>query len=316
MIRQSDIRHMVIAGAGLMGASMAQIFAKYGYTVTLYDIFEAGIEKGKELIRINQAASIEAGDLTAEESAEILARVSYSMERECFRDADYVIEAIVENLDVKKEFWSAVSEIAKEDAVLTTNTSGLSITAIAEAVKRPERFAGMHWVNPPHLIPLVEVIAGDKTAEETLTIVKDVAESIHKKPVLVKKDVPGFILNRLQFSVLREALNIVENGVASIEDVDNVMKYGLGMRYAGIGPFETVDLGGLDTFYKVASYLFRDLADTKEVTGLLAELYQNRDYGTKTGKGFYDYSGDKAEKAIDKRDKTFIKLAKCLYSDL
>lgn len=316
MIRQSDIRHMVIAGAGLMGASMAQIFAKYGYTVTLYDIFEAGIEKGKELIRINQAASIEAGDLTAEESAEILARISYSMERECFRDADYVIEAIVENLDVKKEFWSAVSEIAKEDAVLTTNTSGLSITAIAEAVKRPERFAGMHWVNPPHLIPLVEVIAGDKTAEETLTIVKDVAESIHKKPVLVKKDVPGFILNRLQFSVLREALNIVENGVASIEDVDNVMKYGLGMRYAGIGPFETVDLGGLDTFYKVASYLFRDLADTKEVTGLLAELYQNGDYGTKTGKGFYDYSGDKAEKAIDKRDKTFIKLAKCLYSDL
>jgi len=307
---------MVIAGAGLMGASMAQIFAKYGYTVTLYDIFEAGIEKGKELIRINQAASIEAGDLTAEESAEILARISYSMERECFRDADYVIEAIVENLDVKKEFWSAVSEIAKEDAVLTTNTSGLSITAIAEAVKRPERFAGMHWVNPPHLIPLVEVIAGDKTAEETLTIVKDVAESIHKKPVLVKKDVPGFILNRLQFSVLREALNIVENGVASIEDVDNVMKYGLGMRYAGIGPFETVDLGGLDTFYKVASYLFRDLADTKEVTGLLAELYQNGDYGTKTGKGFYDYSGDKAEKAIDKRDKTFIKLAKCLYSDL
>jgi len=295
---------------------MAQIFAKYGYTVTLYDIFEAGIEKGKELIRINQAASIEAGDLTAEESAEILARISYSMERECFRDADYVIEAIVENLDVKKEFWSAVSEIAKEDAVLTTNTSGLSITAIAEAVKRPERFAGMHWVNPPHLIPLVEVIAGDKTAEETLTIVKDVAESIHKKPVLVKKDVPGFILNRLQFSVLREALNIVENGVASIEDVDNVMKYGLGMRYAGIGPFETVDLGGLDTFYKVASYLFRDLADTKEVTGLLAELYQNGDYGTKTGKGFYDYSGDKAEKAIDKRDKTFIKLAKCLYSDL
>lgn len=316
MIKQSDIRHMVIAGAGLMGASMAQVFAKYGYTITLYDIFEAGIEKGKELIRINQAASIEAGDLTAKESAAILSRISYSMDMECFRGADYVIEAIVEKIDVKKKFWSAVSEVVPEDAVLTSNTSGLSITAIAEAVKRPERFAGMHWVNPPHLIPLVEVIAGDKTAEETLIIVKDVAESIHKKPVLVKKDAPGFVLNRLQFSVLREALNIVENGIASIEDVDNVMKYGLGMRYAGIGPFETVDLGGLDTFYNVASYLFRDLSDTKEVTGLLAELHQNGDYGTKTGKGFYDYSGDKAEKAIDKRDKTFIKLAKCLYSDL
>jgi 3-hydroxybutyryl-CoA dehydrogenase len=316
MIKQPDIKHMVIAGAGLMGASMAQVFSKYGYTITLYDIFEAGIEKGKELIRINQAASIEAGDASAEESEKILSRISYSMEMECFRSADYVIEAIVENMEVKRKFWSGVSEIAPEEAVLTSNTSGMSITAIAEAVKRPERFAGMHWVNPPHLIPLVEVIAGDKTAEETLIIVKEVAESIHKKPVLVKKDAPGFILNRLQFSVLREALNIVEKGIASAEDVDNVMKYGLGMRYAGIGPFETVDLGGLDTFYNVASYLYRDLSDAKEVTGMLAELYENGDYGTKTGKGFYDYSGDKAEKAIDRRDKTFIKLAKCLYSDL
>lgn len=316
MIKQPDIKYMVIAGAGLMGASMAQIFAKYGYMVTLYDIAEAGIEKGKELIRINQAASIEEGDLTAEESEKILSHISCSMDMECFRKADYVIEAIVENMDVKKKFWSGMSEIVPEDSVLTSNTSGLSITAIAEVVKRPERFAGMHWVNPPHLIPLVEVIAGDKTAEETLIIVKEVAESIHKKPVLVKKDAPGFILNRLQFSVLREALNIVEKGIASAEDVDNVMKYGLGMRYAGIGPFETVDLGGLDTFYKVGSYLFRDLSDRKDVPDLLERLYQNGDYGTKTGKGFYDYSGDKAEKAIDKRDKVFIKLAKCLYSDL
>jgi len=282
MKKRAEIKHIVIAGAGLMGASMAQIFAKYDYTVTLFDIFEAGIEKGKELIRINQMTSIEEGDLTKEASMQVLANISYSMDMECFRSADYVIEAIVENMDVKKKFWSSVSEIISEDAVLTSNTSGLSITAIGEAVKNPERFAGMHWVNPPHIIPLVEVIAGDKTAEQTLDIVKEVAESIHKKPVLVKKDVNGFILNRLQFSVLREALYIVENGIASPEDVDNVMKYGLGMRYAAIGPFETVDLGGLDTFYKVGSYLFRELSDQKEVPDLLEKIYKNGNYGTKT----------------------------------
>ncbi len=316
MINRPEIKHIVIAGAGLMGASMAQIFAKYDYKITLYDIADTGIAKGKELIRINQATSIEEGDITKEKSGQILSNISYSMDMNCFKDADYVIEAIVENTEVKKKFWSEVSERISCDAVLTSNTSGLSITEIAKAVKKPERFAGMHWVNPPHLIPLVEVIAGDQTAEEALMIVKAVAESIHKKPVLVKKDVNGFILNRLQYSVLREALYIVENEIASVEDVDNVMKYGLGMRYAGIGPFETVDLGGMDTFYKVGSYLFRELSDKKEVPALLEELYQNGDYGTKTGKGFYDYSGDKAEKAIENRDKTFIKLSKCLFSDL
>lgn len=316
MKKRAEIKHIAIAGAGLMGASMAQIFAKYDYKVTLYDIFEAGIEKGKELIRINQLAAIDEGELTKEKSENILSNISYSMDMEIFQNADFVIEAIVENMDVKKKFWSSISEIISEDTVLTSNTSGLSITAIGEAVKKPERFAGMHWVNPPHIIPLVEVIAGDKTAEETLTIVKEVAESIHKKPVLVKKDVNGFILNRLQFSVLREALHIVENGIASAEDVDNVMKYGLGMRYAAIGPFETVDLGGLDTFYKVGSYLFRELSDQKEVPDLLEKIYQDGDYGTKTGKGFYDYSNGKAEKAIENRDKAFMKLSKCLYENL
>lgn len=313
---RKDIKNIVIAGAGLMGASMGQVFAQYGYNIILYDIVEEGIQKGKNLIAINQEISIKEGMITGEQSADLLKRISFSTDKNCFKKADYVIEAILENLSVKQKFWAEVSAMAPEDTVLASNTSGLSITEIAEAVKIPERFAGMHWVNPPHIVPLVEIIVGEKTSQETVEIVRNLALSIHKKPVMVKKDAKGFILNRLQYALLREAIYIVENGIADIEDVDNVMKYGLGMRYAALGPFETVDLGGLDTFYTISGYLFADLSDEKCTSKILKKLYEENAYGTKTGRGFYDYSNGRDEEVIKKRDKDFIKLVKCLYSDL
>ncbi len=309
---KSKINNIVIAGAGVMGASFAQIFAQYGFKVVLYDIFEASIEKGKKLISMNQQNAIDEGLLTSEESSKLVNNISYTMDMESFRNADFVIEAIAEKMEIKHEFWKQVSSIAPEDAILTTNTSGLSINKIAEAVHKPERFCGMHWVNPPHIVPLVEIISGDKTKEETSEIVKELALYIERKPVMVKKDISGFILNRLQYAILREAFYIVENGVASVEDVDNVMKYGLGRRYACIGPFETIDFGGIDIFFNVGSYMFKELSNSTDVSPLLRELYEEGAYGVKTGKGFYDYSGDKAEKAIEKRDKDFMKVAKAL----
>jgi 3-hydroxybutyryl-CoA dehydrogenase len=172
----------------------------------------------------------------------------------------------------------------------------------------------MHWINPPHLVPLVEVIKGEKTNDATADAVYNNALSVGKKPIIVKKDVSGFVLNRLQFAILREAMHIVENGIADIEDVDNTFKYGLGMRYAAIGPFETADLGGLDTFYNIASYLFSDLSDRKSVNDMLADLFKSGSYGVKSGKGYYDYSDGKDKEAIRYRDTMFIKLAECLFS--
>jgi 3-hydroxybutyryl-CoA dehydrogenase len=165
-------------------------------------------------------------------------------------------------------------------------------------------------------VPLVEIILGKHTAEETVEVVREVALSAHKRPVIVRKDPSGFVLNRIQFAILREALHIVESGYASMQDVDDVMKYGLGMRYACIGPFETADLGGLDTFYRIASYLFADLSDAKTVSEILASRYNQGEFGTKSGKGFYDYGNGGAERTIEKRDKNFLKIAKCLYEDL
>ncbi|MDL2293062.1 3-hydroxyacyl-CoA dehydrogenase family protein [Ruminococcaceae bacterium OttesenSCG-928-D13] len=304
---------IAIAGAGTMGASIAQVYAQCGHEVVLYDLFPLGLGKGKDLITLNQETAVAEGKLTAAQSAELLGRIHFTTELADFARADFVIEAILERMDVKHAFWAEASSLVRADAILTSNTSGLSLSEIATAVIRPERFCGMHWINPPHIVPLVEVIKGDKTSDETAQAVYESALAAGKKPVMVQKDAKGFVLNRLQFAVLREAMHIVENGIASPEDVDNVFKYGLGMRYAAIGPFETADLGGLDVFYNIASYLLADLSDEKAVPELLAARYQAGDYGVKSGRGFYDYSDGKDEAAIRRRDKMFLKLAECLY---
>lgn len=307
-----DVKKIVIAGAGTMGSSMGQTFAKYGYEVVLYDVFPAALEKAEKLIHLNQETEVSEKIVTEEESKALLGRISYTGEKDCFKTADFVVEAILEKLDVKHAFWGEISKLVPGDALLASNTSGLSISRIAEVVERPERFGGMHWINPPHLIPLIEVIQGEKTSDETAEAIRDMALAVEKKPVIVQ-DAPGFALNRIQLAVLRECLHIVEEGIAEPEAVDDVMKYGLGMRYACLGPFEVCDLGGLDIFYNIASYLFADLSDKKEPFGMLADRFEKGQYGVKNGAGFYDYSDGKDAEKIRYRDQMFTKLAKCLF---
>lgn len=307
-----EIKKVAIAGAGTMGASMAAIFARFGYDVILYDIFPAALEKAKNLIALNQKTEVSEGIVTQEESDALVARIQYTGDVQDFKPADFVVEAVLERMDVKHKFWEEASRIVDEDVVMASNTSGLSITKIAEVIHKPERFGGMHWINPPHIIPLIEVIQGEKTSDEAAGAIRDLALKVGRKPVIVK-DAPGFALNRIQLAILRECLHIVDEGIASPEAVDDVMKYGLGLRYACLGPFEVCDLGGLDIFNNIASYLFADLCDKKEPFGMLADRAAKGQFGVKTGAGFYDYSGDKAEKKIQYRDEMFTKLAKCLY---
>lgn len=307
-----EIQKIVIAGAGTMGASMGQTFAKFGYQVVLYDLFPEALAKAKRLIAINQETEVSEQILSKEESGKILDRIGYSIDIHCFKEADFVVEAILERLEVKHKFWSEVSRLVGEDVVLATNTSGLSITKIAEVVFHPERFLGMHWINPPHIIPLIEVIKGEATTEESAEIVRNLALKVNKKPVIVK-DAPGFVLNRIQLAILRECLHIQERGIASIEAIDDVMKYGLGLRYACLGPFEVADLGGLDVFSNIASYLFADLSNADASFGLLKDCVEQKRLGVKSGSGFYDYSDGKDEAVIKYRDQMYTKLVKCLY---
>ena len=315
MYQQKDIRTVLLAGAGVMGSSFAQIFAKNGYDVVLYDIYESSLEKAKKLIGINVETQVAEGSITPEKAEEMLGRITMTTSKEYFSTIDFALEATVENMEIKHAFFKELSEAAKPEAILCTNTSGMSITEIAKAVKDPSRFCGMHWVNPPHLIPLVEVIAGEESSEEVLQVVYDVAESLHQKPVRVYKDPTGFILNRLQYACLREACHCVEMGYASLEDVDNVMKYGLGMRYACIGPFETVDFGGIHIFNHVGSYMFDALCNDGGVPQILKDAHAAGKKGVSNCAGFYDYSDGKDAEALARRDKAFIAVSKALYGD-
>lgn len=309
-----DIKKIGIAGAGTMGSGIAQIFARKGYEVVVTDIKEEFLKSSKRLVSIFNSSLIEEGLMAESEVENTVKNIKYSIDKKVFSDCDVIIEAIIEKMDIKQDFWREVEEIAKSDAIFATNTSGLSITEISKKVKNRDRFIGMHFWNPPHIIPLVELIRGEGTSGGTVDILLKLVKKIDKEPVVVQKDAPGFIGNRIQFAVFREALNIVEEGIATFEDVDRAMKYGPGFRYPIIGPLETADLGGLDTFYYISSYLFNDLSDVKEPQEVLKKLMDNNELGVKSKKGFYDYSEGKDEEAIKRRDKMFFKMLKYIHN--
>lgn len=305
--------HIHIAGAGTMGYSMASIFAQRGFGVTVYDIAPEPLDRARTKIAESLDNLVAEGDLTAAERDAACARIDYSHDPACFATAQIVIESIVEKLEIKHSFYRQVSAIVPRQAVLATNTSGLSINKLAEAVEAPERFIGMHWFNPSNLVPLIEIVRGDATTQDVAECVRDLALAIGKKPVVVQQDVPGFVANRIQFAVLREALDLVERGVVDAQGVDDIMKYGLGFRYACLGPLEVADFGGLDTFHHIASYLNADLCRATEPSPLLAERFAAGEYGVKSGRGFYDYSDGRDVEATRERDEKYLAVAKALY---
>lgn len=308
----NNVQRVVIAGAGTMGYSMAQIFARYGYDVTVYDLAEAALDNAR--LRIAQGTDnlVADAEITREEGDALLGRLEYTCDKACFADCDLMVESIVEKLEIKQSFYREVSELARPDAILASNTSGLSINALAEAVAGPERFIGMHWFNPSNIIPLIEIVRADATNDECAAAVRDVASRIGKKPVVVARDVPGFVANRLQFAILREALHLVEEGVVDEQGVDDVMRYGLGVRYACLGPLAVVDFGGLDTFHHIASYLNADLCNAAEPSDLLTERYESGAFGVKAGRGFYDYSDGRDVTVTQERDEAYLAVVRAL----
>jgi len=289
-MKVEDIHNICNLGTGTMGFGTALMFAMAGYSVKMFGRSEASLDRGFSSIKAALATYRE-HDLVAEKDIpEIIGRIKgVTSIEEAAAGADFVIESVAENLELKQEIFAKLDGICPQHTIFATNTSGLSPTAIQAKIGRKEKFVVAHFWNPPHLVPLVEVVPGKETAQETVDITWQLMEKIGKKPVALKREALGFIGNRLQFALLREALYIVESGIATQEAVDRTVKYSIGRRLGVTGPLESADLGGLDVFYSIASYLNADLSDAKEPSALLKTAVDKGTLGAKTGTGLYDW---------------------------
>jgi 3-hydroxybutyryl-CoA dehydrogenase len=306
------IKKVGIVGAGTMGAGVAEIFAQFGYTVILYNRSKAGMERAVEHLQSKIAvapAPIETETDTAE------AKIYTTRDLTELTQVDLISESIAENLEVKQDIFRQLDEICNAKTIFTTNTSGLSISQIATAVSHPERFAGVHFFNPPEIVPAVEVIKGAETSDVTCEDLIDLLRLMKKQPILVQKDVPGFVASRLQFAVVREALHLVEEGIASPADIDAVMKHGLGLRWALLGPLEIADLGGLDIFNTVGSYVAKSMSNATDSPKVLQDLVAAGKLGAKTGSGFYEYPPGKANALIAERDEKLLEILRLKSRD-
>jgi 3-hydroxybutyryl-CoA dehydrogenase len=314
-MKLNQIKQVAIIGAGIMGHGFAQIFAFKGYSVFLYDIDEKILKSAMARIGASLDTFIEHGMIHSKEKKAALEKISVTTNlEEAVGKADFVLEAVPEIIELKKEIFAQLDRLAPPHAILASNTSGLSITEMGSITGRPEKTIIVHGINPPHIIPVVEIVCGKKTSDETAELCYGLLLKLGKRPVRVLKEVPGFLFNRLQLALYREALYCLETEVATAEDIDNVVKAGYGFRLANLGPLETSDFGGLDTFYRLAQNLFPDLSAARSAPAVLEKLVQAGKLGIKSGEGFYSYPPAVAKKKIKQRDQRLLQQLKLFMS--
>ncbi|WJV19206.1 3-hydroxybutyryl-CoA dehydrogenase [Rossellomorea marisflavi] len=281
-----SIQKVMVIGAGQMGSGIAQVCAQAGYDVTLNDLKGEFVERGLSSIGKNLARAVEKGRMSADEKDQVTGRLSSSTDLHDAKGVDLVIEAAIENMDIKKKIFAQLDEIAQEHTILATNTSSLPITEIAAATNRPQQVIGMHFMNPVPVMKLVEIIRGLATTDEVYAAIEDMTNKLHKTPVEVE-DFPGFVANRILMPMINEAVYTLYEGVASKEDIDSVMK--LGMNHP-MGPLTLADFIGLDTCLYIMETLHEGFGDDKYRPCPLLRKYVKAGWlGRKTGRGFYEY---------------------------
>jgi len=313
-MKLNQIKRIAVIGAGIMGHGFAQVFAQKGFPVTLHDIDEDILKKALTQIGNNLETFIEHRMIIKKEKKATLERITTSPDlRKTVSHADFVLESVPEDMDLKKKVFEDLDRLSPPHAILASNTSGLSITEIGSVTKRPDKTIIVHGMNPPHIVPVVEIVRGEKTSDETVELTCRLILKLGKRPVRLLKEVPGFLLNRLQFALYREALYCLEMGVATAEDIDLVVKAGYGFRLPILGPLETSDFGGLDTYLRICENLFPQLNDSKEPPLLLKRLVEEGKLGVKSGEGFYKYPRATIRKRIKERDHKLIQELKLFY---
>ncbi len=284
----TEIRTLGVVGAGTMGSGIAHVAAQSGLRVRVVETDQRQLERAKDYIREIDRRSVAKGRLTEAAAAETFARLSFHQDMDALHDADLCVEAIYEDLEAKKAIFRHLDEVAPEGVILATNTSSMSITEIGRVTKRPERTCGLHFFNPAQVMKLVEVVRGYNTSDATMAEAQAFASQLGKTPIAVQKDQPGFVVNRVLMPFLAEACKVVEEGVATVEDVDTAVKLGLNHP---MGPFTLLDFTGVDVCYAVMDYFYREFGDPAYKPPLLLhQLVRAGRMGRKSGAGFYDYA--------------------------
>lgn len=285
-MKAEDIKTIGVCGAGTMGAGIAQQASVSGYTVKVLDVDDAAWARGLAIITGGLDRMLAKEKITQADKDAILGRISYSTDASAFADVDYVIEAVFEDLEVKRELFAKLEGVCRPEVVFATNTSSISITEIAAASSRPERVVGMHFFNPVPVMKLVEIIPALQTAAESVELATAVTEGLGKTAVPCK-DTPGFVVNRVLIPMLIDAARVYESGVASAEDIDTAMKLGAGLP---MGPLELMDFTGVDIAYHVGNVLFEYTKEQRfGPPTIMRKMVKAGHLGRKTGKGFYEY---------------------------
>ena len=284
-----DIKTIGVAGAGSMGAGITQVAAQSGFQVKVVDVNEESWGRAEKTIKKSLERMVKKEKITEEQMQQTLGRISFSTDVGTLSDVPFIIEAVFEDLEVKKEFYRKLDEVGGEDAIYATNTSSIAITEMAALVKRPANFVGMHFFNPVPMMKLIEIIPAMQTEEATTEVTRAMAQKLGKTSITCK-DTPGFVVNRLLVPYMLDAVRLLEEGVASAEDIDTAMKLGCGMP---MGPLELQDFAGADIGYHVGNIFYEYMKEPRFAPpGLLRNMIKAGYLGRKTGKGFYDYSDE------------------------
>ncbi len=302
------IKNVLVCGGGLMGKNIAfAVSTVKDYMVTIYDIRFVDVEKD---LKSSMQLLVDENVITSDELDERLSRISFTQDMggEEVRNADLVIEAVFEDMNLKQDTFEKLEENCSKDCIFCTNSSVMSPSQISENLFHRERFVGTHFWNPGHLIPLVEVIKTDATDDDTVETVMEFMEKIGKKPCLCKKDVPGFIANRLQHALWREAISIVENDIADAETVDIAIKNSFGLRLPQLAPLENSDMVGTDLTYNIHNYVLENIEDSHKPSKLLEQMKEAGKLGFKSGEGFYKWTPESIKKCNDDLTAYLIKM--------
>lgn len=294
-----------------MGHSIALSVAWRRFSVHIYAVDEREAERAADSIQKKVDTLVESGLLSGDDSKQLLHHIHFTTAlKECIKDTNFIIEAVPENLRIKKEIYQLLEETVPKDVPIASNTSGIPTSSLASEMLYPERFIITHFWNPAHLIPLVEVVPGKETNEQTVTQTIELLELLGKKPILVKKEVPGFIGNRLQFALFREAQFLLSEGVASKEDIDLAVTHSIGRRLPITGPLMSADFTGLDVAFAISEYLFEDLCSDKKPAPAMKELVEENHLGVKNGQGFYSWNEEEINKMNKRREQLLIEFLK------